>query len=417
MKFGVFTNPASPGVIPDGKSMRPIGRNNERYQDMLDELKRICYAAEEMGFDLYSTTEHHFHSEGIEMSVAPLLLYADFAARTKRIKFCPLAIVLTTWDPIRAAEELAILDHLTKGRFMAGFARGYQDRWVNTLGQKYRVEGTPSDKSAKNEFNRRLFEENWRVVKAAWTEEVLSYKGEFYEVPFPHDEGVRDWPLAEITKERGAPGEIDDEGVIRGVSVVPKPYQLPHPPVFMAFSLSESSIRFAAQEGMISQIQVSRPADFNRLVHVYQEVAAENGRELELGEQVAAPRYVYIGKTYEEAFERAKRTLGWQYDEYFGAFGFMEAFRNPEDPAEPKPLRFKNAHEVTERLIEHEFALVGTVDDIKRKMDSLVRCHDSGNRGSLEWFTYQLDQGYMPIEEAMDQLEIFGTQIMPEFQG
>ena len=417
MKFGVFTNPASPGVIPDGKAMRPIGRNNERYQAMLEELKRICFAAEEMGFDLYSTTEHHFHSEGIEMSVAPLLLYADFAARTERIKFCPLAVVLTTWDPIRAAEELAIMDHLTKGRFMAGFARGYQDRWVNVLGQKYRVMGTQSDKSAKNEFNRRLFEENWRVVKAAWTEEVLSYKGEFYEVPFPHDEGITDWPLADITRERGAPGEIDDDGVLRGISVVPKPYQQPYPPVFMAFSLSESSIRFAAQEGMISQIQVSRREDFNHLCHVYQDVAAENGRELGLGEQVAAPRYIYIGDTYEEAFARAQRTLGWQYDEYFGAFGFMEGFRNPEDPDEPRPLRFKNPREVTERLIEHEFALVGTVDDIKRQLDSLVRCHDSGNLGDLEWFTYQLDQGYMPIDEAMDQLEIFGTKIMPEFQS
>ena len=106
--------------------------------------------------------------------------------------------------------------------------------------------------------------------------------------------------------------------------------------------------------------------------------------------------------------------MGWQYDGYFGAFGFMEGFRNPEDPEEPKPLRFKNAHEVTKRLIEHQFALVGTVDDIKRQMESLARCHDNGE---LEWFTFQLDQGYMPIEEAMDQLEIFGTKIMPEFQG
>ncbi len=414
MKFGIFTNPATPGVIPDGVRLAPIGRNNDRYQQLLEELKRICFAAEDMGFDSFSTTEHHFHSEGIEMSVAPLLLYTDLAARTKRIKFAPLAIVLTTRDPIRVAEELAVLDHLTKGRLMAGFARGYQDRWVSVLGQKYKVKGTQSDKSATNERNRRLFEENWHIIKAAWTQDVLSYKGEFYEVPFPYEEGIRDWVLGDITRERGAPGELDDEGVIRGVSVVPKPYQQPYPPVFMAFSLSETSIRFAAKEGMISQIQVSKPEGFKRLCHVYQEVAAENGRELKLGEQVAAPRYVYIGKTYEEALQRAERTLGWQYDGYFGAFGFMEGFRNPEDPEEPKPLRFKNAHEVTKRLIEHQFALVGTVDDIKRQMESLARCHDNGE---LEWFTFQLDQGYMPIEEAMDQLEIFGTKIMPEFQG
>lgn len=89
-------------------------------------------------------------------------------------------------------------------------------------------------------------------------------------------------------------------------------------------------------------------------------------------------------------------------------------FELPQTPEEP--LRFNNAREVTERLIEHEFALVGTVDDIKRQMDSLSRCHDSGNQGTLEWFTWQLDQGYMPIDEAMEQLGIFGTKVMPEFQ-
>ena len=89
MKFGIFTNPAMPGVIPDGKTLAPIGRNNERYQGLLDELKRICFAAEELGFDSFSTTEHHFHSEGIEMSVAPLLLYTDLAARTKGLSSRP----------------------------------------------------------------------------------------------------------------------------------------------------------------------------------------------------------------------------------------------------------------------------------------------------------------------------------------
>ena len=104
MKFGIFTNPAMPGVITDGKKLAPIGRNNERYQELLDELKRICFAAEELGFDSFSTTEHHFHSEGIEMSVAPLLLYTDLAARTERIRFAPLAMYspLDPYEPPRS---------------------------------------------------------------------------------------------------------------------------------------------------------------------------------------------------------------------------------------------------------------------------------------------------------------------------
>src|SRR6516164_1243862 len=124
LKFMLFVLPTVPATLEDRKRLRPIGRNNERYQQMLDELRKLAAFADDAGFDVMATTEHHFHSEGYETSVAPLLLYADLAARTKRIKFAPLGLVLPSWDPLRAAEELAVLDHLTKGRIFAGFARG-----------------------------------------------------------------------------------------------------------------------------------------------------------------------------------------------------------------------------------------------------------------------------------------------------
>jgi alkanesulfonate monooxygenase SsuD/methylene tetrahydromethanopterin reductase-like flavin-dependent oxidoreductase (luciferase family) len=180
---------------------RPIGRNNERYQAMLDELRRLAVFADDAGFDVMSTTEHHFHSEGYETSVAPLLIYADLAARTKRIKFSPLGLVLPAWDPIRCAEELAVLDHLTKGRMYAGFARGYQDRWVNVLGQQYHVTGAPMDGSSIDQHNRKVYEETLKVIKLAWTQESFEYDGEYYKVPYPHD-GIRRWPVAEWTLER-----------------------------------------------------------------------------------------------------------------------------------------------------------------------------------------------------------------------
>ena len=206
---------------------------------MLDELRKLAMFADDAGFDVFATTEHHFHSEGYETSVAPLLLYADLAARTKRIKFSPLGLVLPSWDPIRAAEELAVLDHLTKGRIYAGFARGYQDRWVNVLGQQYHVTGAPMDGSSIDNHNRKVYEETLKVIKKAWTEEACDYDGEYYKVPYPYEEGIRRWPVHEWTRNYGAPGEVDDEGVIRKICVVPKPYQQPHPPMFQPFSVSE----------------------------------------------------------------------------------------------------------------------------------------------------------------------------------
>ena len=70
----------------------------------------------------------------------PAYLYLNRRDLHERLNFAPMSTVLTTRDPIRVAEEWALLDQLTKGR-VAGIcvARGYQKRWVQILGQKNRL--------------------------------------------------------------------------------------------------------------------------------------------------------------------------------------------------------------------------------------------------------------------------------------
>ena len=83
MKFNLFILPTIPATFEERARLRPIGRNNDKYQQMLQEVRDVAQMADDLGFDAMSTTEHHFHSEGYEASVAPLLLYTDLAARTK----------------------------------------------------------------------------------------------------------------------------------------------------------------------------------------------------------------------------------------------------------------------------------------------------------------------------------------------
>ena len=120
MKFNLFVLPTIPATFEERERLRPIGRNNDKYQEMLTELREIAQLAEELGFDAMSTTEHHFHSEGYEASIAPLMLYTDLAARTERIKFASLGLVLPTWDPLRVAEEIALLPALPEATRTAG---------------------------------------------------------------------------------------------------------------------------------------------------------------------------------------------------------------------------------------------------------------------------------------------------------
>lgn len=415
MKFMLFVLPTVPGGLDDRKRLRPIGRNNERYQQMLDEVRKLAVLADDVGFDVFAMTEHHFHSEGYETSVAPLLLFADLAARTKRIKFAPLGLVLPAWDPIRAAEELAVLDHLTRGRLYAGFARGYQDRWVNVLGQQYRATGAPMDGSAVDQHNRRVYEEAVQVIKKAWTEETLEFDGTYYKIPFPFEEGIRRWPVADWTRNFGALGEVDDQGVIRRICVVPKPYQEPHPPMFQPFSVSETTIRYTAQSGIVPWILVSHPPDFRRLCHVYQEVGAQAGRQLGLGESVGAFRAVHFGKTEADAVALLRDTNYAGFKHYFGGFGFWEAFRTPED-AQNYPLDPYTALPPSEWTVERmravKYALAGTPEQVVRDIESL----HSFDGGELEWFGWFFDQGFMPWDEEVRQIEVFAKEIIPRFR-
>jgi alkanesulfonate monooxygenase SsuD/methylene tetrahydromethanopterin reductase-like flavin-dependent oxidoreductase (luciferase family) len=416
MKFMLFILPTVPGTLEDRKTLRPIGRNKARYQQMLEEMRKLAVLADEAGFDVFATTEHHFHSEGYETSVAPLLLYADLAARTRNIKFAPLGLVLPAWDPIRAAEELAVFDHLTKGRLYAGFARGYQDRWVNVLGQQYHVTGAPMDGSSIDQHNRKVYEEAVKVIKKSWTEEAWEYNGPYYKVPFPYEEGIRRWPAAEWTRAHGAPGEIDEQGVIRKICVVPRPYQEPHPPLFQPFSVSETTIRYTAREGVVPWVLTAYPAEFRRLAQVYQGVAAENGRQLRLGESVGAFRAVHFGKTETEAVALLRDTNYAGFRHYFGGFGFWEAFRTPEDdvryPRDPyTPLPVEEW--TIERMRKVKYALAGTPEQVRAEIEAL---HSVYGGGQLEWFGWFFDQGFMPWEEEVRQVEMFAKHIIPHFR-
>src|SRR5260370_5977078 len=103
---------------------------------MLKELTELVKLADDLGYDSVSFTEHHFHIEGFELSNNPVLLDLYVALQTKRIRVGQLGIVLPAANPIRVAEDIAMLDQMTGGRACAGFSRGYQRRWGDVMAQQ-----------------------------------------------------------------------------------------------------------------------------------------------------------------------------------------------------------------------------------------------------------------------------------------
>src|SRR6266851_7406222 len=174
----------------DRERRRPLGRDSELYHRVLHESLGLVKAIDEMGVWGISTIEHHLHSEGYEVGPNPGVLNAWWASHVKRAHVGSLGYVMATQDPIRVAEETAILDHIMGGRSFVGLARGYQSRWANILGQFTDAPATVSDGSSDDERNRRIFEERVAMLLRCWQEDSLELDGEFYKAPYPYDTGV-----------------------------------------------------------------------------------------------------------------------------------------------------------------------------------------------------------------------------------
>jgi alkanesulfonate monooxygenase SsuD/methylene tetrahydromethanopterin reductase-like flavin-dependent oxidoreductase (luciferase family) len=213
MKASLFYLPsiASRAEIEQGMAgMRP-----DFYQRMLRDLSEQIRLADDLGYDSVSFTEHHFHIEGFELSNNPVLLDLYFAMQTKRIRVGQLGIVLPAANPIRVAEDIAMLDHMTGGRACAGFARGYQRRWVDIMAQQaHGIHGAlPNQHDEIDAANRAAFEENFQIIKKAWTEEMLTHDGTSWKVPA----GATPWVLD--TTEKWGKGV--ENGILKSVGVVP----------------------------------------------------------------------------------------------------------------------------------------------------------------------------------------------------
>ena len=104
------------------------------------------------------------------------------------------------------------------------------------------------------------------------------------------------------------------------------------------------------------------------------------------------------------------------FQSYFGGFGFWEAFRTAEDAAK-YPLDPYTALPPSEwtvdRMRKVKYGLAGTVDQVKAEIASLQKI---GGSGDLEWFGWFFDQGFMPWEEEMRQIELFAKHIIPAFR-
>lgn len=170
-------------------------------QQLYAERLALIEAAEAAGFFGYHLAEHHGTRLG--MAPSPAVFLAAVAARTRRIRFGPLAFLLPLYEPLRLAEEVCMLDHLSGGRLELGISRGVSPHELACFNVD--AGGT-----------REIFDEALQVFRKAMTEPVLNHEGRHFR--------YRDVPMAV------------------------RPLQQPYPPLWYP-THNPDSVDYAARHG------------------------------------------------------------------------------------------------------------------------------------------------------------------------
>ena len=323
--------------------------------------------AEECGFDWIGNNEHHMSPYGLMPN--PNLIGACVAERTSKSMILQSGNIVPIVNPIRVAEEYAMLDMISGGRLVAGFMRGIPHEYV-----AYNV--APSESYGR-------MNEAIELIKKAWTEpEPFGWEGEHYQ--------------------------------FRAVSIWPKPAQKPHPEIVMSAS-SDGSARLAAEHG--ATMGVLRVQDYetaHRSIDVYKEHARELGWEPRPHNIILAMNCC-VAPTRDEAI----RTLRGGYDYFFNVLGGgirtaqrlvvqkTRYFKDDQDAErQTTKLRTHNQLSLEERM-ERGLVMCGTPD---MAIEQITRLHEEFGHGVTN---LSVKIGNVPDESVRQTMSLLRDEVFP----
>jgi alkanesulfonate monooxygenase SsuD/methylene tetrahydromethanopterin reductase-like flavin-dependent oxidoreductase (luciferase family) len=259
MKVSIFNPMKYQGRgLPFGWPTPPGRWDPETGADSIAKGFELFDVASEYGFDWLTVAEHHYSRA--QLAPSPVVMAAAVSQRYPNAKIAVLGVVLPLTNPVRTAEEIAILDAVSGGRTIVGFFRGIPNEFL-TYGTN------PSE-------SRAMYEEALELVQRAWSEpEPFGWEGRHYR--------------------------------FRTVAVWPQPLQKPRMPMVLAGTSPESA-RFAARQKAILGLSFLNTVETGaELVRLYREEAAATGWE-PTREDVLFRARVYVAETDEQAEAEAR---------------------------------------------------------------------------------------------------------------
>lgn len=270
MKIDMFTE------IQDPKPWEP-DHEHRRIFNALEQAK----LADEMGYGCFWQVEHHAGGE-FSLSSAPELMLTAISQHTKRIRLGHSAVLAPFRfnHPIRVAERAAYLDHLSNGRLELGLARSTIPEW-----RTFNIEPDEARDQMQQAFE---------MIPKMWTQDQFSWRSKYFD--------------------------------INNISVVPKPLQTPHPPLWQACS-NPLSFEQAGRNGVgaLGVTLWAPPSQVRDWIDIYRRAVTATDKPVGsfVNNQVAFFTFVHCADTDEEAMRNGAATAAAWYTNT--AFTFFEA--------------------------------------------------------------------------------------------
>lgn len=334
------------GQIPEGS-----GRSfAQEYRETID-LVRL---AEALGFDSAWVTEHHGSSDGYLPSLFPML--AAFAAATERIQLGTGVVLAPLHDPIRLAEDAAVVDQLSGGRLIMGLGLGWRE-------EEFRMLRIPFESRVTR------IVETAEVLRRAWTGERFSFRGRV----FDYDR----------------------------IKVTPPPAQPGGPPIFLG-GYHDRAIRRAGRLGDGFITDDAAPDTLRTSLGLVEEGAREAGKD-PASVDVAILQNAFVWDDADSAWRLIEAGVRQQW----GAYEAWEAGDDTPDRDRLEPV-------VSDEAVMCAATPVGSPSEVARTLRPLAGSF--GDRGVLH-LVVRLHYPGMDFETASRAVELFGEQVIPVLKG
>jgi alkanesulfonate monooxygenase SsuD/methylene tetrahydromethanopterin reductase-like flavin-dependent oxidoreductase (luciferase family) len=338
-------------------------------QRVFERVLENTLAAERLGFDGVLCYEQHNHP--LALMGNPVVAMAWLAGQTRGIQLVAGGPILNDYlSPVRLAEEIAMVDNMSRGRLTVGLPMG--------IGAQYHSMGIPNPAKARARYREAV-----DLLLKIWTEDgPFAWEGDHFHIPY--------------------------------VNVWPKPRRAPHPPIWVPAAGSRETLELCAKHRFTYQaVLVPKPV-LLRNCQVFRDLCQENGYEAD-PRQITAVLEVFVSETDEQAQREAERHELWTYQNVF-RFPFHESFppghvsmgslrgmmAGGYRSSDPSQLRWQE-------LIDDSAIIAGSPETVREQLGTFMQEMGSARvMISVPWTA--------PPWLRQKSLTLFAEEVMPHFR-